>query len=138
MCLEEKVNNDKFLLGNTVENLVAVSYHLSGALKENVEVPKLVNKLRRYADDMTVNESKGLEVAGYFCKFNYKVQDFLFHAKLECSEGMVQFALDNADGLDYEVAIVDFDVTLTDIDLAKAMIDAFIVGLLNKKKLVLN
>lgn len=60
----------------------------------------------------------------------------MFHAKLECSEGMVQFALDNADGLDYKVAIVDFDVTLTDIDLAKAMIDTFIVGLLNKKELV--
>lgn len=75
----EEVNKDKFLSGNTVENLVAVAYHLSGALKENVEVPKLVNKLRRYADDMTVKESKGLEVAGYFVNLTmkYKISCFM-------------------------------------------------------------
>lgn len=117
------------MLGDEVENLVSVVYHLDGVLHKNLEMSRKLQRLRTDSDIMTVNESRGLEVAGYFCKFNYRIEDYFYlYVKLECSEGSVQFVLTT--DFDYKVVIGDISVTLTNIDLAKAMIDAFIEALL--------
>lgn len=40
MSLAEKVSKGEFLLGDEVENLVSVVYHLDGVLHKNLEVSR--------------------------------------------------------------------------------------------------